>query len=41
MFMGHIGVTTSGEMAERQIQIKLLEIFNFHKITSAIHQNKV
>ena len=25
-------------MAERQIQIKLLEIFNFHTITSTINQ---
>ena len=35
-----IDLATSGEMAERQIQIKLLEIFNFHTITSAIHQIK-
>ena len=35
-----IVLTTSGEMAEHQIQIKLLEIFNFHTITSAIQQNK-
>ena len=27
------------ETAEREIQNKLLEIFNFHTITSAIHQN--
>jgi hypothetical protein len=27
-------------MAERQFQIKLLEIFNFHTITSAIDQMK-
>ena len=33
-------MATSGEMAERQIQIKLLKIFNFHTITSAIHQIK-
>ena len=33
-------MTTSDEMGERQIQIKLLEIFNFHTITRAIHQIK-
>jgi hypothetical protein len=27
-------------MAERQIQIKLLYLFNFHEITHAIHQIK-
>ena len=36
---GGIDLTTYDEMSERQIQIKLLEIFHFHTITSAIHQN--
>ena len=35
-----IDLTTSSGMAEHQIQIKLLEIFNFHTITSAIHKIK-
>jgi hypothetical protein len=35
-----IDLTTPGEMAERQIEIKLFKIFNFYTITSAIHQIK-
>ena len=31
---------TSGEIAERDIQTTELYIFNFHKITSVLHENK-